>query len=752
MTDLRERFLELDRMVIPNLGEELRRPRAQHPSPSPTRRVLTAGLALLVSLAGFAFATSVFLGHPPGERANRPETVPGNGLIAVAQGRDQNIMVIDPASGELTPLVVRHGAAESNTNRLEMAWSPDGSMLAYTDIRADGFQGLFVVELATGEVIDVSRGLVHADDPAWSPDGRRIAFGGAEGETGYEIYVVAADGTDRIPITAEADNGVDGAHMPAWSPDGSRIAFSFDRYDETTETESHGIAIVDASTGAGTTITNGLDEQPAWSPEGSTLAFLRKVDGIVELHVVDAAGGGERRISPEGITVTSSPASAWSPDGRTLLLGYQDITTSNFGMALVDARTGEMETVIEDAFVGSPVWSPDGDSIAFVRDDAGRPLPAVSLWVTRPDGSEERKVANGLEEVSAVAWQPVVVESPEPSPSDTSTTIPEPLPQANPKITASIPVGPVGSMSAILYAAGSVWVAGHGVEGGGGVDRSMLIRVDPSTNEVVARIPLEGSPTFVSGGGGLAYGFGSVWVVGYGRFGSSQAALFRVDPSTDAVTAEIPLGGTHGADVAMDAQGVWVAYFGEPRAGVARIDPTTDAVVADVMLPSDYVRRITAAEGGVVVTELEWTDEGGPCMVLSAIDPVTAEIVAREPVHPPCGGVQLFVWDGEIWASGAALRRIDPETATLVGESIPFEAERFPRSFVLGSGREIWFGAYPGGNGDEPDRVARLDVASGAIEYFIEAGGTDAVFAADTRTIWILEYDGFLTRVDLNDR
>lgn len=154
----------------------------------------------------------------------------------------------------------------------------------------------------------------------------------------------------------------------------------------------------------------------------------------------------------------------------------------------------------------------------------------------------------------------------------------------------------------------------------------------------------------------------------------------------------------------------------------------------------------------MVATELEWTDHEGPCMILTAIDPITAAISARERVHPPCGGVQLFVWNGEIWASGADLRRVDAATARVMGDPIPFEPEHSPRSFVLGTERELWFGAYPGGDGNRADRVARLDPLTGAIEYFIEAGGTDAVFAPETRTIWILEFDGSLTRVDLNDR
>ena len=338
-----------------------------------------------------------------------------------------------------------------------------------------------------------------------------------------------------------------------------------------------------------------------------------------------------------------------------------------------------------------------------------------------------------------------------PSPSEAASPSAEPFLSVDPRVVARIPLASDGGVSAILYAEQSVWVAASFVEGGGGADESMLFRIDALSNEVVAEIPLGGGPTFVSGGGGLAYGFGSVWVAGYGAIdGSSQAVAYRVDPASNSVTAAIPLNGSHGADVAADDQSVWVAHFGKEDAGVSRIDPATDRVVAELDLPSDYVRRITAAGGGVVATELEWAGKEGPCMVLTAIDQATPTILAREPVSPDCGGVQLFAWNDEIWASGASLQRVDPVTARIVGESIPFELEHSPRSFVLGAGREIWFGAYPGGNGGRPDHIARLDSATGSIEYFIEAGGLDAVLALETRTIWILEFDGSVTRVDLD--
>lgn len=379
------------------------------------RRLRVTVVALLVSVAGFAFALNVFLAPPrtPDERA----TAVDNGLIAIAHGRDQDIVLVDQTTGDVTSLVDRNGE-EPNTNNLAMAWSPDGSMLAFTDVRANGLNGLFVLDLATRDILDLSEDLNHADHPAWSPDGRRIVFGGIDSGPGYEIFVAASDGTNRIQVTDYPDDGVSGAHMPAWSPDGERIAFRFDRYDATTKSESHGIGIVGASGGNAITITDGPDELPAWSPDGATVAFVRRNDdGTSSLRTVTADGREEHVVSGTGVTVASTAAPKWSPDGTWILYSYQDPETSNLGAAVTNVSTGVERVAIEEAFIGEPVWAPDGTRVAFIRDDAGRPSPAASLWLIAPDGTDEIEVADGLEHVTDVAWQPLPITAGIPAPS-----------------------------------------------------------------------------------------------------------------------------------------------------------------------------------------------------------------------------------------------------------------------------------------------------------------------------------------------
>lgn len=422
MPSLEGRFRSLSRTPAPDLWRDIegRDPRSMPATPG-ARRAVAAGVALLVAAAGIGLAGLTFGGRGQIDRQRPGPALPprANGQIAVAQGPDADIVLLDPEAGASSTLVERHQG--DNEGGLQMAWSPDGSKLAYTDYRNDaGLVGLFVLDLASRDVLDLSAGLSNADSPAWSPDGETVAFTGCGCETGYDIYVVASNGTELRPVTSEADNGVDGAHMPAWSPDGTRIAYAFDRYNESTETERHGIAFVDLEGTQETVIvdSSAVVQSAAWSPDGMRIAFLLNEGDVNQVQVANADGAGGYSVAIDGMVVSAqSAAPSWSPDGSQLIFGSVDPRTSNLGITVVNLDGSGARTLLEDAYLAGPLWSPAGDLIAFLRDDAGRPLPAVSLWVMRPDGSDQVELADGLDQVSEIAWQPLVATEPSPSPT-----------------------------------------------------------------------------------------------------------------------------------------------------------------------------------------------------------------------------------------------------------------------------------------------------------------------------------------------
>ena len=110
---------------------------------------------------------------------------------------------------------------------------------------------------------------------------------------------------------------------------------------------------------------------------------------------------------------------------------------------------------------------------------------------------------------------------------------------------------------------------GHGADG--------VIRIDPATNTVVARVAVEGA-------GWTAASGDAVWV-------TTAKGLTRIDPQTNAVAATIPLPVALG-DPAVVAGKVWVPKIRQNQ--IAIIDPATNAVE----------RTLKVGAGPFVVTEI----------------------------------------------------------------------------------------------------------------------------------------------------
>ena len=96
------------------------------------------------------------------------------------------------------------------------AWSPDGSKIAFTDLR-DGDDEIYVMNADGSGVVQLTQNDAEDWDPAWSPDGAHIAFTSMqEGEP--EIFVMDASGANQTNLTHSPAFD----EMAAWSPDGTR--------------------------------------------------------------------------------------------------------------------------------------------------------------------------------------------------------------------------------------------------------------------------------------------------------------------------------------------------------------------------------------------------------------------------------------------------------------------------------------------------------------------------------------------------
>lgn len=142
-------------------------------------------------------------------RTEQPSSTEAEGRLAfVAEdGAMWDIYVLDVKGGEPTPLTAGLLAQWPR-------WSPDGRRIAFMNLVEENNVDIFVLELDSGERVNVTNDPARDMWPTWSPDGTRIAFVSQQDNAQGEIYVVNADGSDLQRLT---DNELTEA-MPAWSP------------------------------------------------------------------------------------------------------------------------------------------------------------------------------------------------------------------------------------------------------------------------------------------------------------------------------------------------------------------------------------------------------------------------------------------------------------------------------------------------------------------------------------------------------
>jgi hypothetical protein len=146
--------------------------------------------------------------------------------------------------------------------------------------------------------------------------------------------------------------------------------------------------------------------QPAWSPDGTQFAFARG-GGI---WTANADGSGTRRL-------VDGEQPVWSPDGRQIAFerdGNLFVLTINGPVSSLHAgahpdfaadgrlaydQDGMVHVGLTPLVVGEdPAWSPDGLSLAFVRDG--------ELFTVASDGTGEQQLTTDRLDVAEPTWSP----------------------------------------------------------------------------------------------------------------------------------------------------------------------------------------------------------------------------------------------------------------------------------------------------------------------------------------------------------
>ncbi len=259
----------------------------------------------------------------------------------------------------------------------------------------------------------------------------------------YELYQVDLDGTNLVQISQ------DGAYdmEPAWSLDGKKIAFASTHVNGAWE-----VFVLNLEEGSLTQLTNfeANTWSLAWSPDSKSLAFVSDFTGDDEIYLAklgdDAQASSveisydfaevtppveeepikkeeEPVLTPEQkeklkywIDHTHLPGPKLDEGKSTPSVGPEERTKSDIGKErvglteplvlnnVVPSRPGAPINLTQAPYAsdGLPVWSPDGQHIAFVSDREGD----EDIFLMAPDGLTVTRLTRSEGRDTSPNWSP----------------------------------------------------------------------------------------------------------------------------------------------------------------------------------------------------------------------------------------------------------------------------------------------------------------------------------------------------------
>jgi TolB protein len=271
----------------------------------------------------------------------------GRYLAFIGEYRDVRDVYIAQADGT-QPRCMTNGAPPFDS----LMWSPDSRFLALESISPN--QDIFILNVETGELRNLTDAPGSDLRPAWSPDGTQIGFMSSRystlfGNTRFDLYLVNADGSNLRRLTNQFP--ADSAWTVNWSPDGRRIAFGSISWAGGAD-----IYVVDVPYNLVRNVTRDTarDANPVWSPDGSRLAFESRQGGRWSVHLISADGWERAQITD---SASESRRPMWSPDGERLF--YISNPAHNWDLYTFWLGSAEVERLTRTRSIDfSPVWRP----------------------------------------------------------------------------------------------------------------------------------------------------------------------------------------------------------------------------------------------------------------------------------------------------------------------------------------------------------------------------------------------------------
>ena len=262
------------------------------------------------------------------------------------------------------------------SKHLDPRVSPDGTRIAYQSGRTADTE-IWVLDVSTGEELQLTHSPGPDTRPDWSPDGKQIVFRSARDSASRLWIADVQSGETRrlspqsIPVTYMRTAGVETNAAPRWSPDGGRIGY----IAPTEDGFALWLASLDGRVEPIASTVGAINF--GWYLDGERVILSRIAkDGAREMFAMNLASG-KQRILHRGPHYELAVA----PDGSAVSFSHNEshINQNLYVLRLtppgpeegLPRALGEAEQLTEGKgiwHVHNGGWFPDSESVVYTRD------------------------------------------------------------------------------------------------------------------------------------------------------------------------------------------------------------------------------------------------------------------------------------------------------------------------------------------------------------------------------------------------
>ena len=284
---------------------------------------------------------------------------------------------------------------------------PRGPWLAI-DVTCEASGFVQVINVASGKAVDLDAHLSYDSTFVnWSPTGNEIILR-AGNLPNSRIYLIQVNSGkyQQLPVPGNV-------YDIALSTDGRRMIYSL------TQGLGYGsetwIADVDGQNAQRVLLEpRHIIAFARWSPSGEAIAYIRMLDSNIPFTVGELwvmGGDGQNPILLGNADAGHGYRPAWSPDGQQIAFVVRELVSdstdiesevasyvagqlvSNIYLANLNNKSIISATKFNDALTETPVWSQEGDYLAFGSTAGGS---GMDVWVLDTRNSQLYQVTHGM--------------------------------------------------------------------------------------------------------------------------------------------------------------------------------------------------------------------------------------------------------------------------------------------------------------------------------------------------------------------